>query len=342
MNNNNISVSNNQAFLKESFNIAYSLGGSTPAMFVPERVSGYTPLRLKMINFVIRSINIHKDSFVAQSTIAKSVGCNREAVNVAFKFFVEQGLFTVESGKKKRRTNKYFLGPVLLDSKIRWALRYVSTGLTRAYHKIVSQLNKTVESAVVEPKRTVLYKINVLDKNNTSVCSYRKRRDCEGVCFKQHKEDRLYSKPYMGKNAWLNMQKNMWADWSLTQEDYLQGIHMNIYQLDQDLLFDSDTQESIRKDRKYQQFKRNDAKYPDLYRDLKAFHEPELKKPVIVKPVETKIYSVVMHQRLDLCSKEDNLSRRVLMLERLRGQVERASIPYIDFLLRKTKSNMNV
>lgn len=98
-----------------------------------------------------------------------------------------------------------------------------------------------------------------------------------------------------------------------------------------------------KKDEEYRQYKtksNNFYKYPnDFNKPVKPW---EKDKPVIIKPVEVKIHSVVMYERLDLCSKEDNLSRRVLMLERLRGQVERASVPYIDFLLRKTKSKMDL
>ncbi len=338
----NISVRNNQAFSKEYLSVASMLGGSTPAMFLPEHRSGYTPLRLKMINFVIRSLNINKVSFPSQSTIAKAVGCNREAVNRAFKFFEEQGIFIVKSGKKRYRTNIYSLGAVLCNPQVRWALRYVCTGLTRAYHRIASDLNDMVKKSIVEPKRTLLYKINVLKELNTSVCSYRKRRDCKDVCFKQHREDRLYSKPYMPKNIWLNMKKSMWADWSITEEDYIKGFQMNIQHLDQDLLFDEEAQEDIRKDRRYQQFKKNDAKYPNLYRELKEYNNPQQPKPVVISHNEGKISHAVMTDRIAICKKESSLDRRIAMFERLKTQVERGSIPFINYHITETKKKLIV
>jgi hypothetical protein len=51
---------------------------------------------------------------------------------------------------------------------------------------------------------------------------------------------------------------------------------------------------------------------------------------------ESKISQDLMQERLQMCAKEENLNRRLLMLERLKMQVERASVPYIDFMIRKT------
>lgn len=290
MNYNN-SVRNNQAFSKEYLNIAHMLGGSTPAMFLPEHVSGYTPLRLNMINFVLRCLNIHKIAFPSQSTIAKAVGCNREAVNVAFKFFEEQSIFIIKSGKKRYRTNIYSLGAVLCNPQVRWALRYVCTGLTRVYHRIAMDLKSLVKKAIVEPKRTLLYKINVFKKNNTSISSYR--------------EKRLYSTPFLTKENWLNKQKALWSDWSIRESD----LH-------------------------YQREER-ESMYKSWNKPKKEVEDPKPSLNI------GKIHSIVMHERLEMCSNETNLERRIAMFERLRDQVERASIPYIDFLIRKTKAKIN-
>lgn len=71
-----------------------------------------------------------------------------------------------------------------------------------------------------------------------------------------------------------------------------------------------------------------------------SYKKPKQSEPVAVSHNEGKIHSIVMHERLELCSKEINLQRRILMLERLQGQVERASIPYIKHLITKTKNKL--
>lgn len=54
----------------------------------------------------------------------------------------------------------------------------------------------------------------------------------------------------------------------------------------------------------------------------------------------SKISADLMQDRLTICSKEVDLNRRLLMLERLKDQVERASIPFIDFQIRKVKGKL--
>lgn len=258
-------------------------------MFVPEHISGYTPLRLKMINFVIRSLNIHKVSFPSQSTIAKSVGCNREAVNRAFVFFEEQGLFIIKSGKQRWRTNIYSLGAVLCNAQVRWSLRYVCIGLTRAYHRIANDLKSLVKSAIVEPKRTLLYKINVFKKNNTSIYSYR--------------EKVLYSTPYVNKEDWLNRQKELWSDWSVRESE---------------LHFQREERESM-----YKQW-------------IKPRQEPAT---ALVARNLGKISPTLMNERISICKKEQNIDRRLIMYERLKTQVERESIPFINYLIKEMNKN---
>jgi len=289
--NNNISVCNNQAFSKEYLNIAFMLKASVPATFVPEHISGYTPLRLKMINFIIRSLNINKISFPSQSTIAKAVGCNRETVNVAFKFFEEQGLFIIKSGKKRWRTNIYSLGAVLCNYQVRWALRYVCTGLTRAYHRIADELRSFIKKAVVEPKRTLLYKINVFKRINTSISSYR--------------EKRLYSTPFLKKEDWLNRQKHLWSDWSVRESE----LH---YKLEE--------RESM----------------------YKQWVKPKtvVEKPPAISHNTGKISSTLMNERISMCKREPDISRRLAMYDKLKTQVERGSMAFIDYLIRETKNTI--
>lgn len=63
-------------------------------------------------------------------------------------------------------------------------------------------------------------------------------------------------------------------------------------------------------------------------------------KPVD-QPIE-KISSDLMQYRLQLCAAEENLNRRLLMLQKLKTQVERASVPYIDFMIKKTQTKMEM
>jgi|HubBroStandDraft_5_1064220.scaffolds.fasta_scaffold00573_10 hypothetical protein len=53
-----------------------------------------------------------------------------------------------------------------------------------------------------------------------------------------------------------------------------------------------------------------------------------------------KISPTLMQERLVMCMKEENLNRRLAMFERLKTQVERASVPYINLMINKTRGKM--
>lgn len=74
----------------------------------------------------------------------------------------------------------------------------------------------------------------------------------------------------------------------------------------------------------------------------KSWEKPreEVKKEPTISQDFGKISSTVMQERLLLCAKEENLTRRLAMFERLKNQVERASVPYINFMIEKTKRKM--
>ena len=150
-------------------------------------------------------------------------------------------------------------------------------------------LKSLVKKAIVEPKRTLLYKINVFKNIYTSGSNY--------------KEKRLYSTPFLKKEDWLNKQKMLWSDWSIRESDL-----------------------------RYQKEER-DSMY-------KSWPKPKQAEPIIISLNEGKISPQVMRERLDLCSNEPSLPRRIMMLERLHSQVERASIPYICFLINKNINKM--
>jgi hypothetical protein len=63
---------------------------------------------------------------------------------------------------------------------------------------------------------------------------------------------------------------------------------------------------------------------------------PIIEKPAITSHNSGKISQTVMQERLVLCNAEMDFNRRLAMFQRLKVQVERASIPYIQFLIDKT------
>ncbi len=76
----------------------------------------------------------------------------------------------------------------------------------------------------------------------------------------------------------------------------------------------------------------------------KSWDKP--RKEVKVEPTISqdfgKISSTIMQERLVMCMQEDNLHRRLAMFERLKNQVERASVPYINLMINKTRGKMEV
>jgi hypothetical protein len=74
----------------------------------------------------------------------------------------------------------------------------------------------------------------------------------------------------------------------------------------------------------------------------KSWEKPrkESKPEPVISHDFGKISSTVMQERLVMCMKEENLHRRLAMFERLKTQVERASIPYINLMINKTRGKM--
>lgn len=319
MNKNNISPRNNQGFYKDNLSIAYWLGGSVPAMFVPEHVSGkiFTESRRKMTEEVFRHMNANDIAFPSHTTIAAAAGLKRQAALEYLNWAEEVGIFKIVHRAKQWDSNIYFLGDVLKDYRVRWSLRNVFNGLHRVFSKTIKVLNEAANIA----KRTLLLNNNVF-KKNTSKGDY--------------KEIKLHTSPYIeNKKLYYNTKKALWADWSINEDDYRREIQM----LDQNVLLKIAEQEDIRKDRKYQQFKRNDAKYPTYYSDMvEKFDLPPFvhHKKSFTSDNSRKISQTVMQERLVLCNAEMDFNRRLAMFQRLKDQVERASIPYIQKIIDKT------
>ncbi len=283
MNKNIISLSNNQAFIKDNLSVAYWLGGSTPAMFVPEHLSNkiFTESRRKMTEEVLRHINANDVAFPSHTTIAKAAGLKRQAAFEYLKWAEEIGIFKVIHRAKQWDSNIYFLGDVLKDCRVRWSLRNVFNGLHKAFSKTVDVLNKAAKIA----KRTLLLNNNVF-KRNTNQGDY--------------KEVKLHASPYIkNSNLYQNMKKALWSDWSVDEDRYRAGVKM----IDDKL----------------------------LKQEVNVVHSHNTGK----------ISPNVMQERLVLCSAETNLNRRLAMFERLRSQVERASVPYIERLINKTHDKLS-
>lgn len=308
--NTNISVRNNQAFLKDYLNLVYWLGGSTPASFVPQQLSQrrYTEKRIKMIQYVLRVINNNKNAFPSHESIARFAQCSVRAVINAFKIFKEDKLFEIDHRGDFYKTNIYKLGEFFKCRKVIYALRDVFSNLYRAfcrtlqheYHDVItrnesrnSKTHFTLTTNVVVfgtntntttfNIRKILHKVSsVFDKTREScVLGFQKMR-------KIMQEKQEWIKSADGK-TWLNKKKQEHATWGLS---------------------------------------------PD---EKKMIQEPV--KPAISLDYG-KIKPNIMNERLSLCSQEQNLHRRLMMLEKLKTQVERASIPFIDVHIRKTKAKL--
>lgn len=74
--------------------------------------------------------------------------------------------------------------------------------------------------------------------------------------------------------------------------------------------------------------------------ERESMYKPWSKPQETIPTPHVSISPNLMNDRIVLCNAEVNLSRRLAMFERLRNQVERASVPYIDFMINKTKRKM--
>jgi len=261
MNNNNISLSINQAFSQQCLNIAYWLGGSLPATFVPEKLSEiFTLSRQKMFKCILRSINIHNSSFISLTTIGKAGNVNRQAAAEFLDLCETLGIFKIIRRGKERKSNIYSLGEVLKNSAVRWSLRDVFLNLTRSYTKMVDAIkgmSACLETPINKQKRTLLININVFKKKYTSSSSYRERV--------------LHSTPFLPKQDWLNQQKALWADWSLTPGTYMTKNDYQKYYGKSDFP-ENEIKRKIQTQSEQQRF--NKRKYPSDFPSLTPAYDP--------------------------------------------------------------------
>lgn len=313
-NNTNITVRNNQAFLKDSLSIIYLLGGSIPASFVPEGLSQrrYTPKRIKMIQHVLNVMNNAKDqTFPSHRNIALYAQCSVRAVINAFKVFQEDGLFEIDSRRLLHATNIYRLGEFFKCRQVIYALKGVFTNLYRAFCRTLEWAYDAVlkrnETRNLKTHFTLTTNVVVFGTNtNTTTFNIRKicdkvfsgfgkNRNSQVLGFKElaQKEREMEEKQQWLKSGdgktWLNRKKQEHATWGLSKKE------KEIIQ-----------QEQPKK----------------LSLDL------------------GKISAAIMDQRLSLCSQEQNIYKKLTMLEKLKTQVQRASIPFIDFQIRKAKAKL--
>ncbi len=124
-----------------------------------------------------------------------------------------------------------------------------------------------------------------------------------------YREKRLYSTPFLKKENWLNQQKQLWSDWSVREID----LHIQ------------------REERE------------NMYKQWVKPRKEEPKQTIISKDINS-ISTDVMNERVVMCKKEQNIERRLAMYQKLKTQVQKASIPYIEHIIRKTleqKSDMH-
>jgi len=331
MNNYNNSVRNNQAFSQESLNIVYWLGGTVPATFIPTPLSYvFTNLRLRIIKCLLGNIIHYKSSYISHDTIARQVGCSRNAVLDALHLFEDMGLFGVIHRGKQRLSNIYELGSLFKDCNIVWRMKDVLSGLyvalTRTIDRLAFKYGLINRMSTKNQDSTLYNNIIVLKKKNSD-SSYCKIS--EPTTFKEKK---LPTIPFMSKEAWLNMKTALWADWDLTEQDfYMDKYEYNKFYSESDI-----SSEEIESKKKIQSVRtrENLYKYPSYYKtSLEKLRGP-------IKPVM--VTDIINHEeRLRHAMTIDDLSKRIVYLESLLLSCPRASIPFVKNQIQKYKNKAN-
>ena len=144
MNNNNTSLSVNQAIFRNILNTDSS---------IITTLSGWADRSLSKIgilNYIIKSVSVYgSNSHPSQTTIGKKAGVNRVWVNKVTNELVSLGIIKKERVIKdgKETSCLYSLSPFLLDSKIGWTLREILPALKLLYifskKSVVSQTDTT-------------------------------------------------------------------------------------------------------------------------------------------------------------------------------------------------------
>lgn len=160
--NSNNSVRNNQAFLQESFNVYYALGGVLPASYesddVLQRFSKYT---IALFKELVRRHMFQDHVFPSHIYLSKKLKCNTRTIQRAQKELEDHGLIEVTSGKKRHQTNLYSLGKILYDSNSFYYLRDVVPSLRFVIRRLKGYLGlDTVENQNVVRINNVLKVFN--------------------------------------------------------------------------------------------------------------------------------------------------------------------------------------
>ena len=351
MNHNN-SVSNNQSFSEECLNVIYHMGGILPATFVPIEVSRrMSSKRISSIDKIINFIRWHDKAFPSQVLIANMLKIDRGTVALAIKDAIEMGLLEIKENLGAH-TPIYILGPKLMIPWVRYALREVLTNVNGAIEAMTLRAAKLFggmldyfgikqssprmqghafnkEKSLVQMLTPALY-TNVLDfkKNYTSKYIYKERR--------------LYSTPFLKKESWMNKQKAMWADWSLTEEDFkkddtvtneeykkfYQKSDIPVNELQQKIALQAQQQRS------------NRSRFPNDMTGYQNYKRPLETKAVILKNKEV-LSTIDFQKQTDLIALEMNLSLRLELYQQLLHKTPGASIPFVQHMIRKTHQKIN-
>ena len=250
-NNSNISVRNFQAFYEDLINISLWSGCPAPATFVPAPVPSYLPKRitrfqLAILQEICRYIGNHESAWPSHDTIAKKVGCSRITVLRAMDIFEHLEMLTIIHRNLKHETNVYSLGPVLMNKSFQFYARNVITNLKYAIINTLKRMfgeffdieeflgveNKVRGyNAVNKPNDTLLTNVKFLKEK--SIYTIDSKRDKlvnlgftkevytqrEYSQYKREQKKKQFLKSERGL-WWKNRNIAMWADWSLTREDF--------------------------------------------------------------------------------------------------------------------------
>lgn len=196
----NISARNNQAFSQSPLYIAYWLGGSTPASFVPVDISNkVSSTYLDILKEFICLIGVYGHTYVTHQTIADRVGCHQDTVLRASRVFKQLGILTIVN-RGANRSCVYSLGKVLKDIQLLWLLKDILPNLYWAYNNSSLAIRKMLPmlfNAASLVKNQITARLSN-DKNKDILISYtRERREKKVEEFIPSQEDIIRLDKYL-------------------------------------------------------------------------------------------------------------------------------------------------
>lgn len=308
-----ISNRNNQAFSQTYINLVYSLGGALPESYVPQHISQrrYTPKRIKIIRMILNHINNNETTYLSHIRIAQACRLSRRAVIDAFKDFEEDGLFEIDHRALDHNMNIYKLGEFFKTREIIYALKNVFRNLYRAFCRTLERAyNAVVERNIARNLKTHF----TLSFDNT-----------ERVVFGTNTNTTLsYTRKIYNKVSSLFVKESKLID-------QVSEIKRREMEEKQQWLRSADGKSWT-----------NKRKHEHASWGLNEQEKAVVKKEAAPSLNAGKISPDIMNERERMCAHEPNLYKRLAMLTRLREQVQRQSILFIDTLIVKTKKKIAI